>query len=271
MTDSPRKFDAQTHIRSNEPVAQNHCLLYCVCPEIAARAQPGQFVHVLISQHSGLLLRRPFTVYSVEGDCISMLYQVIGYGTGVLSHLKPGDALRVLGPLGNTFHVPADADSAILVGGGAGIASLMLLAAALRKRGVRTIGLVGAMNRARLLSVDDLKAIGVETHIATDDGSVGYHGFVTALLETMLANPGQYDLCQPVIYACGPNGMLQAVTKIVKKYQVPTQLAMENRMGCAMGVCLGCVCKVRLPEGGFEYQRVCTEGPVFDAMDIVWS
>jgi dihydroorotate dehydrogenase electron transfer subunit len=269
-SDQPRKFDLVTQILANEPVAQDHYLLRCVCPEIAESALPGQFIHVLISQESSLLLRRPFTIYTVEGDQFTILYQLIGAGTEMLSHLRCGNLLRVMGPLGNSFRIPPNLDPAIIVGGGAGIASLMLHAAALRKLGVRTLGLVGSINAARLLTVADLEAIDVETHISTDDGSIGHHGFVTEVLTQILEQPQAYELHSPVIYACGPHGMLRAVTKISRSYGVRTQLAMENRMGCAMGVCLGCVCKIRTPHGGFEYQRVCTEGPVFDAEDIVW-
>lgn len=267
MLTPAKKFDLPTEVISNEPVAEDHYLLRCSCPEIAASALPGQFIHVLIPQGSGLLLRRPFTIYTVEGYEITMLYQLIGEGTTVLSGLKRSDSIRVLGPLGNTFEISPTPHPAIIVGGGAGIASLVLLAAALRDIDVHTLGLVGSMNRARLLSVEDLKAIGVETHIATDDGSVGHHGFVTELLTHTLET---HELQNPIIYACGPDGMLRAVTKIAQDYRIPTQLAMENRMGCALGVCLGCVCKVQMPGGGFEYQRVCTEGPVFNATDIIW-
>ena len=262
-----KKIDLPTKVISNELVAENHYLLRCSCPEIATNVRPGQFIHVLIPQGSGLLLRRPFTVYTVEGDQITMLYQLIGQGTNVLSRLQRGDSIHVLGPLGNTFEISPVPNPAIIVGGGAGIASLMLLAAALRREGVWTLGLVGSMNRARLLSVEDLNAIGVETHIATDDGSIGHHGFVTELLTHILET---YALQNPIIYACGPDGMLRAITKIALDYRVPTQLAIENRMGCALGVCLGCVCKVKMPDGGFEYQRVCTEGPVFNAEHIIW-
>ena len=267
MLTPTKKIDLPTEVISNELVAENHYLLRCSCPEIAASALPGQFIHVLIPQGSGLILRRPFTIYTVEGDEITMLYQLIGEGTAVLSSLKCSDSIRVLGPLGNTFEISPVPNPAIIVGGGAGIASLMLLAAALRERDMHTLGLVGSMNRARLLSVEDLKAIGVETHIATDDGSVGHHGFITELLMHILET---HDLQNPIIYACGPDGMLRAVTKIALDYRIPTQLAMENRMGCALGVCLGCVCKVQMPGGGFEYQRVCTEGPVFNAEEIIW-
>ena len=267
MLISTKKFDLLTEVISNELVAANHYLLRCSCPEIAASALPGQFIHVLIPQGSGLLLRRPFTIYTIEGDEITMLYQLIGEGTTVLSGLKRSDSIRVLGPLGNTFEILPVPNPAIIVGGGAGIASLMLLAAALREADVRVLGLVGSMNQARLLSVEDLKAIGVETHIATDDGSVGHHGFVTELLTHILET---YEMQNPIIYACGPDGMLRAVTKVGLDYHIPTQLAIESRMGCAMGVCLGCVCKVQMPGGESEYQRVCTEGPVFNAEDIVW-
>ena len=267
MLTPAKKIDLPTEVISNELVAENHYLLRCSCPEIAAGALPGQFIHVLIPQGNGLLLRRPFTIYSVEGGEITMLYQLIGEGTNVLSGLKRSDPIRVLGPLGNTFEISPTPNPAIIVGGGAGIASLMLLAAALRENGTHALGLVGSMNSARLLSVEDLRAIGVETYIATDDGSVGHHGFVTELLTEILET---HEMKNPQIYACGPDGMLRAVTKIALDCRIPTQLAMENRMGCALGVCLGCVCKVRMPDGGFEYQRVCTEGPVFSAEDIIW-
>ena len=268
MTVLMNTYDIHTTILSNENVAEDHYLLRCECSDIAQHAQPGQFIHVLISNGAGLLLRRPFTVYTIDGHEITMLYQIIGEGTQRLSEMPKGTSLHVLGPLGNTFDIADNPEPAILVGGGAGIASLMLLAIALRTRDIQTIGLVGAQNQGRLLSVDDLKAIDVAVHIATDNGSVGHHGFVTDILTDMLR---KNDLLNPTIYACGPHDMLAAVTKITTEFEVPTQVAMENRMGCAMGVCLGCVCPVRIDANQIEYQRVCTEGPVFNATDIAWE
>ncbi|MDE0088917.1 MAG: dihydroorotate dehydrogenase electron transfer subunit [Candidatus Poribacteria bacterium] len=261
-------FDTHTRILSNEKVAEDHYLLRCECPKIAQYAQPGQFIHVLISNGAGLLLRRPFTIYTINGHEITMLYQIIGEGTQRLSEMPKGTSLHVLGPLGNTFDIENTPQPAILVGGGAGIASLMLLAVTLRERGIQTFGLVGAQNQGRLLSVNDLEAIGVTVHIATDDGSVGHHGFVTDILTNMLK---KNSLNRPTIFACGPHAMLAAVSKITTEFEVPTQVAMENRMGCAMGVCLGCVCPVRIDANRIEYQRVCTEGPVFNAKDIAWE
>ena len=261
-------YDVQTTILSNEEVAEAHYLLRCECAEIAQHARPGQFIHVMVSQDTGMLLRRPFTIYTVDGHEITMLYQIIGEGTKRLSEMSKGEPLQILGPLGNTFDFTTRPKPAVLVGGGAGIASLMLLAVALRENGIQTLGLVGAQRRARLLSVADLEAIGISVHIATDDGSIGHHGYVTDILADLLGKTDWYD---PTIYACGPHGMLSAVTKIAVDFEVPTQIAMENRMGCAMGVCLGCVCPVRIDTDRIEYQRVCTEGPVFNATDIAWD
>lgn len=261
-------YDINTTILSNEEVAEDHYLLRCECSEIAQHAKPGQFVHVLISNGAGLLLRRPFTIYTVDDTQIAMLYQSIGEGTHRLAEMPNGASIQVLGPLGNTFDIACNPNPAILVGGGAGIASLMLLAVTLRKQGLQTLGLVGSQYRERLLSVDDLEAIGVRVHIATDDGSVGHHGFVTDVLTTMLY---KNELNRPTVYACGPHGMLAAVSKITSEFEVPTQVAMENRMGCAMGVCLGCVCPVHISDNRIEYQRVCTEGPVFNATEIAWE
>ena len=144
-------YDRRTVILSNEAVAEAHYLLRCECPEIAQHAQPGQFIHVMISQDTGMLLRRPFTIYTVDGHEITMLYQIIGEGTKRLSEMSEGQPLHILGPLGNTFDLTMHPDPAILVGGGAGIASLMLLATALRNNGIQTIGLVGAQRHARTL------------------------------------------------------------------------------------------------------------------------
>ena len=263
---SPTHYDIQTVIRSNEAVAESHYLLSCKATDIARHARSGQFVHVQISQ--GALLRRPFTIYTADGGMLTMLYQVIGDGTRQLSEMVAGAPLRLLGPLGNTFRFTPNPDPAILVGGGAGIASLMLLAAALRQQDIETLALVGAQHRNRLLSVHDLDALGIPVQIATDDGSVGHHGYVTDLLADLLrTTPTE----APVIYACGPHGMLSAVAKVAADFSVPAQVAMENRMGCALGVCLGCVCPVRVAPDRFEYQRVCTEGPVFGADAIVWD
>ena len=265
-----KKYDLKTTILSNQEVAEGHYMLHCNCPEIAHSAEPGQFIHVLFNSGSGLLLRRPFTIYTIEGQQISMLYQVIGEGTSILSKMESGTTIHVLGPLGNTFTISDDLDLAIVVGGGAGIASLMLLITELKTRQVETSVLVGSMNESRLLSRTDIQDLGITPQIATDDGSVGYQGLVTDLLSRLLSKTSKQRI---TVFTCGPYGMLSTVANICHKFGVVCQVAMENRMGCALGVCLGCVCKVRIETDSeeFEYQRVCTEGPVFFAPNIIWD
>jgi len=148
-----------------------------------------------------------------------------------------------------------------------GIASLYLLVERLVAEGFRPRVLVGAQSAAYLLCHGDLSALGVTPFLATDDGSEGYPGFVTELLRTRLEteNPSA-----PVVYACGPTPMMRALSEVVLPRGIPTQVALENRMGCALGVCLGCVVPIETPSG-VVYQRVCTEGPVFDAQSVRWE
>jgi dihydroorotate dehydrogenase electron transfer subunit len=235
---------------------------------------------LLIDQRHDPLLRRPFTIYRAENGIIEIIFQVIGRGTRLLSQKLPGEVVRVMGPLGNSFVIPDELEIAILIGGGIGIASLMMLAEELHWRKKRSIGLVGAQNGNRILCVDDLQAVGTEVYISTDDGSCGYHGWVTDLLRRILSKRleqqegkegSRSTFHASRIYACGPDGMLKAVAKIANEFHLPAQLALENRMACGVGACLGCVLKIKSGDDDVEYKRVCLEGPIFDAQDIVWD
>jgi dihydroorotate dehydrogenase electron transfer subunit len=292
MHNNISKFDLRAKILSNKKVAESHFRMELACPEIASIARPGQFIHLLINQRRDPLLRRPFTIFRAKNGSIEILFQVIGRGTRLLSQKRPGDEVRIMGPLGNSFFILNELETAILVGGGIGIASLMMLAEELKQRGKRSIGLIGAQNCRRILCVDEFQAVGAEVYVSTDDGSCGYHGLVTELLRKILSNPQKYRLHATrntqhatrnthhsslithhasCIYACGPDGMLKSVAKIAAEFHIPAQLALENRMACGVGACLGCVLKIKSANGGFEYRRVCTEGPVFDAQEIVWD
>jgi len=289
VSDNIPKFDLKTKILSNIEVAESHFRMEFACPEISSIARPGQFIHLLIDQRHDLLLRRPFTIYRAKNSSIEILFQVIGRGTHLLSQKRPGDEVRVMGPLGNSFFIPDELGTAILVGGGIGIASLMMLAEELERKGKRSLGLIGAQNYSRIFCVDEFQSVGVEVHVSTDDGSCGYHGLVTELLRQILLNYASritfhvgFDTLrtQPKshfthhasrIYACGPDGMLKSVAQIATEFHIPAQLALENRMACGVGACLGCVLKLKSPDGESEYKRVCIEGPIFDAQEIVWD
>jgi dihydroorotate dehydrogenase electron transfer subunit len=187
MHNNISKFDLRAKILSNKKVAESHFRMELACPEIASIARPGQFIHLLINQRRDPLLRRPFTIFRAKNGSIEILFQVIGRGTRLLSQKRPGDEVRIMGPLGNSFFILNELETAILVGGGIGIASLMMLAEELKQRGKRSIGLIGAQNCRRILCVDEFQAVGAEVYVSTDDGSCGYHGLVTELLRKILS------------------------------------------------------------------------------------
>jgi len=263
------KIDCTAKILSNIEVAKSHFQMTLECPEIASIVKPGQFAHVLVCAQFDPLLRRPFTIYKAKDGNVDILFQAIGKGTLLLSRKRTGEVVKVMGPLGNGFSIPDNLKTALLVGGGVGIATLMLLAEELIKEKRRMLALIGARSQKMLLCVDEFREIGVDICVSTDDGSCGYKGFVTELLQEILQDVTRYQ--HPVIYACGPDEMLKTVTKISADVDIPAQIALENRMGCGVGACLGCSRKVRMQNGAYEYKRVCVEGPVFDGQEIIWE
>jgi dihydroorotate dehydrogenase electron transfer subunit len=200
---------------------------------------------------------------------IEILHKVVGKGTARLAALRPGDRLGVLGPLGKPFTVPAapqPSARALMVAGGIGIAIFPFLVPALKRAGWRGTLLYGGRTAADLVERDRFSAAGVEVLTATEDGSHGRRGLVTALLDEILASPG----ADRIAYACGPTPMLRAVAQRVVAVGMPTQLSLEAAMGCGIGACLGCVVKVARP-GGSVYARICQEGPTFEAAEVRWE
>jgi len=229
-----------------------------LCADLASAARPGQFLHVKCGD--GLLLRRPFGVCSVSGGALSFVFEVKGKGTGWLSRLKPGDVLDILGPLGNGFCFPDG--KIIVVGGGLG-SPPMLFVAESAKRGATAV--LGFRDKGRVMLVNEFEAVCDAVYLTTDDGSMGICGQVTAPLEGLLKKGG-YE----AVMACGQLAMQNAVAKLCERYGVPCQVSLEERMGCGVGACLVCACAIR--EGGNEHmKRVCKDGPVFDAKDVVFG
>ncbi len=260
-----KRYDVDALILEHRRVAEDHYWMRLDSDAIGQNARPGQFIHLQVSSGTVPLLRRPLTVYRRSSGSFEVLYQVLGQGTRLLSNTKPGETLRVLGPLGNHFRVLEHIRTALVVGGGAGIASLMLLVEELIRREIPVIVLLGAQRASRLVAIEDLETLGVDMRVATDDGSRGHQGFVTELAEEVLRD----GLSNRVVYGCGPTPMMQALSDITQRYGVSTQLALESYMGCALGVCLGCMVRIRR-NGIIQHMRVCTEGPIFDAEEIVW-
>ena len=238
------------------------------------------------------LLRRPFSLAgrrtSDDGRVVlDIIYRTIGAGTGWLSGVEPRTQLSMLGPLGNAFRIAKDKKVAVLVGGGVGIPPMLYLAEALGRAGKKVFAFCG-VRAAELLPlrladgvaasaagepapcVVELAGCGAQTAIATDDGSLGYAGLVSDAFTNWLERHMRYSRSL-VVYSCGPEAMMRSVAKACAACRIDCQLALERHMACGMGTCQSCVVKIRdESEMGWSYKLCCTDGPIFDAKDVVW-
>ena len=233
-------------------------------PGIAPQVQPGQFVHVRILPLKETLLRRPFSIFQVAGDTLSVLYKAVGRGTERLSQMRPGEDLSLIGPLGHGFTVPtAGGATPLLVAGGYGMAALYLLAQRSPQKG---IVFVGGRRKVDILCEEEFRALGWKVRVATEDGSHGERGLVTQPLVEELKRGTEGRK----LFACGPTPMLKAVGQLAAQFDLAAELSLDEHMCCGIGVCLTCVTPIKTAEG-WEYQRTCTEGPVFDSKQIAWE
>lgn len=245
----------------NERVATGVGLLVLESPKIASRVQPGQFVHLRISRDGSRILRRPFSVHRVHRGRLEILYQVLGAGTRELSLKAVGERMDAIGPLGSGWRIPDDADHALLVAGGLGAAPLGMLADALASRGVAVTVALGAPTAERLLARDVFDRVARRVEVATDDGTAGARGFVTQLVDGLIA-----DDAPDVVYVCGPEVMSRIVCTQAADAGVPCQVSLERLMACGVGACLSCVVSTTSGQ-----KRACHDGPVFDAEEVLWD
>ena len=257
-------LEQTVQIVSNERDTDSYFRLVLRAPQIAPLIQPGQFAHVRVPSLKDALLRRPFSIFQVDGDQFSILYKTVGKGTDALSRMKTGEELSVIAPLGHGFTVPKrGGETPLLVAGGYGMAAMYLLAQRSPQKG---IVFVGGRKRIDILCEKEFQALGWDVRVTTEDGSHGEKGLVTQPLITELKRTA----AKHKLFACGPMGMLKAVGKIAGEFNLPAELSMDEHMCCGVGVCLTCVIPVKTGNG-WEYQRTCTEGPVFDARQVVWE
>jgi len=267
--------DISAEVIANTRLSTDYNVLALAAPQIAVGAAPGQFVMVKAGRGHDPLLRRPFSVFERLRDAagrptgISLLNKRIGVSTGLLYDAQPGQHVRCLGPLGRAFTVVDPPIEAWMIAGGVGLAPFAVLAEALRARGVRTTLLYGARRAAELFYLDTFRALDVDLVLATEDGSVGERGRVTASLERRLAAGDREQ--RLMLYACGPEGMLAACARVAARVSRPCQVSVERVMGCGMGGCYSCVVPMRNPSGGFHHVRSCIAGPVLSADQIVWD
>lgn len=234
-----------------------------IAPAIAAECQPGQFVHVRIGSDNDPLLRRPISIYDVDKNLgsITLLYKVVGKGTEQLSKVKSKEYIDVMGPLGNPFSRVTESGNTLLLGGGVGIAPLVYLARCLQDAGSRVKVLYGVDSRENMVAFEKFRALGVELMPASADGSVGYKGMVTDLLEERIE-----ALAIDRIYTCGPEVMMAIAADYAEKHNIWGEVSLEEHMACGVGACLACA--RRLKSGDESYVKVCKDGPVFNMTEV---
>jgi len=207
----------------------------------------------------------------MNGDRLEILYEVVGKGTAFMAQAKTGQALQIYGPLGRPFWKIPQAKRVYLIGGGIGLAPFYALAEGFLKDGrPEVLVLFGARTKNRVVCEDEFKKLGVPFEVATDDGSRGFHGRVTQLLEKKLAVLPRGDQAT-ALYACGPNVMMQEVSRIAHTHQCPCQVSLDEPMACGFGICFGCAVKIRTQGNGFTYKLACKDGPVFEAREVLWA
>lgn len=217
------------------------------CSPITA---PGQFVNIHLD---GFFLRRPISVCDVDGNTLTLIYKVVGKGTAFMAQRKEGETLLLLTGLGNGYDLTCSGQAPLLIGGGAGVPPMYLLAKCLRAEGKDVQVILGFNTQEEIFYEDKFRELGCQVVVTTADGSYGVKGFATDAL------PEEYSY----VYTCGPEPMLKAVCKSIR---TEGQFSFEERMGCGFGACMGCSCKTLT-----GYKRICKDGPVLRKEEILWE
>ncbi len=254
-------FAVKGEVLFNQPVAEGRYLMRLKTSEIASVAQPGQFIQLKLSDIDPLL-PRPFAISYVNSGWIEVLYELRGKGTHLLAQTAQGEKIRLLGPLGKNFRLPAKKEPLLLIAGGIGLAPLRFLAQQAFKTGYPVKLLYGEKEKSKLLPLETLLPEGCSFVLVVENGETERTGKVTDFL------PEVFESFQPVcVFSCGPKEMLKQIyLYLVDKKIQSYQCSLEERMACGYGACQGCVV---LTTAG--YKRVCKDGPVFEGKEIDWK
>lgn len=254
-------FCSKYRILDKQKIAAGTYSYIISCPEAASAAKAGQFVHI---RAEGYTLRRPISICEIDKEkgTIRIVFEVRGGGTDKMSQLSAGDDIDMIAPLGNGFTIKEipENKNVIVVGGGIGVPPMCGVTSCYRN--VKAI--IGFRSKDKVILEEDLKRLGADVTVCTDDGSYGYNGVVTNPLEEELKKG-----TAAMIYACGPTPMLKAVVNSAKKYNIPCEVSLEQRMACGVGACVGCACNINR-NGENLVLRVCKDGPVFNGEEVVF-
>lgn len=249
-------------VESNNRIAEDTWQLILHSPEKLPEVRAGQFVMLRLPNRSDPLLGRPLAIFRADAHSFEVIYLVVGKMTHRLSEVKPNDTLEFWMPLGNGFP-DNDVQHSIIVAGGIGQTPFLMYG---QNRQERISLLYGSRTAARIACMNDFRQQKIEPIIATDDGSEGYKGFVTDLIETVY-QPGEATQ----LLCCGPLPMLRSAFLTAQKLGLPCFVSLETPMSCGLGICFGCVVPYRENEGqDWDYRRTCVDGPVFDAYKLCW-
>ena len=269
-------LNIKVKILSKKEVALNIYLMKLKAPKIAQDALPGQFIHIKCSKDNYPLLRRPLSIHRIDKEKgeIFILFQVMGEGTKLLAQRAVGDNLDIVGPIGNGFNIYPESKKIMIVGGGIGVVPLLALCEESIRQDKEVRVLIGALKKELVIGEESIRNLGAKVDIATDDRSYKHKGLVTDLLEGTIKGGWLADQ----IFACGPKPMLKKIVEISLNAHIDCQVSLEERMGCGIGACLGCVCKIKAKEKNnnqnqikYIYKRVCIDGPVFGGSEVVWD
>lgn len=253
-------------IISNSKLQGDYFEVVFTAPEIAEKAVAGQFVHIRIDERQDTILRRPFSIHATDPGqgTVSVAYKVVGKGTRAMSKLDAGYEFDVMGPLGRGFSAPPEDVIPVAVAGGYGSAALYLLSRVSKQKGIL---LAGARSKDDVILTERYEQAGFDVRVATDDGSMGSKGVVTALIPQLLED---YKGKKLFFYGCGPHPMLMALGRMLKAQSLDGELSIDHKMCCGVGACFACVIKVNDPGSAdkWRYARSCSEGPVFPLDDV---
>ena len=241
--------DSLFEVKLNKKIAKNTYLMV-LAGDLSDITAPGQFVNLKLD---GFYLRRPISVCDAEDGKLTLIYKVVGEGTEKMSQMREGDTLLTLTGLGNGYDLSPAGEKPLLIGGGAGVPPMYMLAKKLIAEGKKPTVILGFGSSDEVFFEEEFKELGAEVIVTTVDGSYGVRGFVTDAM---------VDLDYTYFYTCGPEPMLKA---IYAKSESEGQFSFEERMGCGFGACMGCSCKTN-----FGNKRICKDGPVFEKEEILW-
>ena len=270
-----------------EEFAGDQVIMRIRAPKCSAAAKPGSFVHINCDE--ALPMRRPLSIMRVVDDQIEILFKTIGDGLRLLAAKHPGDPVDVLGPIGHPFEIDPAKPNCLLIGGGVGIPPMVFLADAIRQNeDLRPLAILGSeipfpfeLQQSALATpwadtavrscMPLLEDWGIPSRLCSLSDFPGTHrGYVTDLAEQWLQSLDDAELAQTQVFTCGPTPMLKAVAELTARYNVGCQVSLEEFMACAVGGCAGCAVEITTPDGP-SMQRVCVDGPVFDATTVVWQ